>query len=484
MKFLRIDLLTLLISLFILASCKNPDSIGLPVSTLQALQTTLIDTATIFTATVPDDSVITTNLAKAPLGYFKDPILGTTTADIAATLNLPGATTYTIPTGTITVDSAVLAMRYADGFYGDSLSTSYKINVFQLNEPVISKTYSNRKKWATGQSLGSAIFYPRPKTRFKITDIVVGAKDTLIKVTPQLRVKLRPNFFLNSFFGASSSQLTTNTVFQNYIKGLYMTIDSTRAGVGGTMLFNMAADSCNVEVYYRSVSSSGTIDTAKVLLRVGTPHAVHIHYNRATAATDVQTQLINFNTFATTTLAANPNAQYNATYSTNYVQGLGGLRTKISFPYLKNIAASQPAGVVLNRAELVVTPVVGTYVPFVPLPRLTLYRLDLAHQRQLIPDAYAGDLHYIAVGSFGGYYDNYHSSYHYVITGYIEDLLRGKLVDYGTFIAPADTIGTRAGTATIDVSATGSVAARSVVGGNKASLYKMKLNIIYNKVTQ
>jgi len=441
MKFFRIDLLTLLISLFILGSCKNPDSVGLPIDSSQALQSNLIDTSTVTATTMLDDSVGTSSISKAPLAYFKDPIFGTTEANIAATLNLPLSQAYTLPTGTITIDSAVLVMPYADGFYGDSLTTSYKVNIYQLAEPVISsKAYYNSKAWTYKPALlGTKTFFPKPKTGFYINSIVTGAVDTPIHVNAQLRVNIDPTFVATQIFNATTSQLTTNSVFQNYIKGLYITLDKTRPGIGGNMFFHMATDSSRIDVYYRTVNV-GVIDTEKVSFSIGNPHAVQIKHDYTTAAAGLNAQL------------SNPNASYN----TLYLQGLGGLRAKISFPYLKKLlAAQQTAGndIVLNRAELVVTPVSGSDIPFVPTPRLTMYRNDIALQRQLIPDAYAGDLHFIDVAAFGGYYDTYHKVYHYVITGYIEDLMRGKLTDYGTFIAPTDTTGAGTGTSTVSIAA-------------------------------
>ncbi len=80
MKFFRLDLLTLLISLFILNSCKNQDSIGLGVVTPGQVNGNLVDTSTIIINTVPEDSVITSidpttqlPLAKNPLGLFYRP---------------------------------------------------------------------------------------------------------------------------------------------------------------------------------------------------------------------------------------------------------------------------------------------------------------------------------------------------------------------------------------------------------------------------
>jgi hypothetical protein len=62
--------------------------------------------------------------------------------------------------------------------------------------------------------------------------------------------------------------------------------------------------------------------------------------------------------------------------------------------------------------------------------------------------------------------------------------MRSKLVDYGTFIAPTDTAGVASGNAAVNYLPEADVAARSVVGGNGTSPYRMKLNIIYNKVSK
>jgi len=171
---------------------------------------------------------------------------------------------------------------------------------------------------------------------------------------------------------------------------------------------------------------------------------------------------------------------------TIYLQGLSGLRAKIKFPYLKKLLPANLSSndIAINRAELVVTPVAGTGIPYVPTPRITLYKFDIAHQKVTVPDATAGDPHYLSVNSFGGFYDTYHKSYSFLITGYVEDLIRGKIVDYGTYIAPADTAGVHAGSASIDITNSPFIGGRAVVGGDKTSPYRMKLNIVYSKVSK
>ena len=94
MKFFRLDLLTLLISLFILSSCVKQDSIGLGVNASNQLNGSLIDTSTIIINTIPEDSVVTSTAAKIPLAYFKDPIFGITEANLALDLNAPSSAAY------------------------------------------------------------------------------------------------------------------------------------------------------------------------------------------------------------------------------------------------------------------------------------------------------------------------------------------------------------------------------------------------------
>src|SRR4051812_19580424 len=117
MKFFRLDLLTLLISLFILNSCKRQDGIGLGIdSTNQIAGTLLVDTSVVInTATEDSSTVVTSGLAKTPLGDFVDPVFGAVKSNVALAVLLPSSP-YSVPAGTITIDSAVLVLRYADGF--------------------------------------------------------------------------------------------------------------------------------------------------------------------------------------------------------------------------------------------------------------------------------------------------------------------------------------------------------------------------------
>jgi Domain of unknown function (DUF4270) len=483
MKFFRLDLLTLLISLFILNSCKNQDSIGLGVKG-NTVSGTLNDKVVITTNTVQEDSVITSGaLAKNPLAYFNDPIYGLTTADLATDLNLPGSAAYTLPSGTIFVDSARLVMYYADGFYGDKLTSNYTVNVYQLGENFSSSTsYYNTKSWKFGSSiLGSLQFTPKPTDSIKITSIIAGAPDTLIKVAPQIRIPISTAFINNNFFNSGSLALGSNAIFTNYIKGLYLQLDRSKTtGPGGIIMFK-PADS--LAIYYRSISGS-TIDTAVIYLPITKVASYIPHIKSANFSPAVQTEL------------------NNTTDSRGvvYLQGLGGLRAKIQFPSLLSDlrgSLSKDSDIVINRAELVITVNPGSNVPYAPLPQLTLYRLDIANQRALVPDANSTDPRSGGATVFGGVAAKINNSstnnvpliqYHFIITAYVQDLLSGKLIDYGTYIAPVDTTATSSGTTltTANYLPTSQASARTMaIGGGAAatsSPYKMRLNVIYTKV--
>jgi hypothetical protein len=473
MKFFRLDLLTLLISLFILNSCKNEGTVGLGINSASQLSGSLIDTSTIVVNTVPDvgfnaytvpkDSIVTTGLAKTPLGYFQDPAFGTTESNIAVALNLPAQSAYTLPTGTIVIDSAVLALRYADGFYGDSLTSKFKVNVYQLTtRPLDGKSYYNTTVWPYDNSnlIGTRSFFAHTHDSVKIYHVITGAPDTLVKAAPQLRIPINKNFINNILFNASSTQLGSNTVFLNNVKGLYLTIDKAGTqGAGGTFMFNLA-DSLNV--YYHTINGT-TIDTASVSLPLSTVHAAQI---KQTPSNAVLTELAN------TT---------NGSRDVIYLQGLAGLKAKISFPYLKNILTTVGSRIVINRAELVITPVPGSTIPFNAQPKLTMYRYDITHTPTELQDATTGDPRSGGINTFGGYYNHALNSYHFVVTAYIQDLMDGKTVDYGTYLAPIDTTNK----STVDINPTPQTAGRSiVVGSDKNSPYRIKLNIIYTKLNK
>jgi hypothetical protein len=230
----------------------------------------------------------------------------------------------------------------------------------------------------------------------------------------------------------------------------------------------MFSNADSLVVYYRTINGT-TIDTSFIKLPIAST-ATSIHHNYTAA---IRTEL---------------NNTKSGSRNLFYLQGPIGLRAKVSFPHLlQNFRASLLSNnqdIVINRAELVVTPQPGTYIPFAPIPKISMYQLDQALQRIELQDASTSDARSGGVSVFGGYYNSTQNEYHFIITAYLQDLLYGKTVDYGTYIGPID-INSSTASSAVDFAATAQVASRTVaIGADKNSPYRLKLNIIYTKVAK
>ncbi|HUH33894.1 MAG TPA: DUF4270 domain-containing protein, partial [Daejeonella sp.] len=413
MKLYKQDLLTLLISLFIFTGCENPDSIGLDVDPENAIEGKLIDSVTVRSATVKEDSVTTNGLSKYPMGYLNDPSFGPTDAKLAVSLNLPSES---VSFGKSPIlDSAVLVLRYSDEYTGD-VNSQLMVEVGQLAErlTINSNYFSNAEHPAKPGTVGSKLAKVNLKDSVSIIQIVKGQPDITVKRGPQLRIPLSAAFIQTNFLNADSTHFKNTSAFNDFIKGLQIRVNKDlTTGAGGLATFNLADSTSRVEVYYRNQSGT-TIDTTVRVFPVNTS-ASAATVTHSYAGTPVETQL----------------KAPATTYEVNYIQPLGGVKTHLTFPYIENLKAL--GNITINKAELVVQVQTGTDI-FSPSPRLFLYRTDIAGQRQLIPDVLLG----ISDASLGGIYIAASKQYKFTLTAYVQDLLNGKLNQYNTYITAID----------------------------------------------
>lgn len=456
MKFKKLDLLTLLISLFALGACENPSGIGLEVDPDIALSS---DTSfsNVVTQLLKEDSIITSGTERSVLAYFKDPVFGITTSNMALAATLPNSS---LKFGTAPVlDSAVLVLPFS-GFYGDSLNSTFTAEVRQLNELLYfttPKAYYNTKIWSKKDPIiGSGSFTANYKDSITLPDIRAGLADTVRKVPAQIRIKLDPNFITNNIINADSANLASSEAFANYFKGLYVSLkQSSITNNGGFFLFDTRTQGgARIDLFYKNTNAAGTRDTVTV--------AFPINGVSGNAVSEI-TWNIN-NTPVKTALENNINNP------TLYLKGLAGTKVKVSFPNINSLK-SLGTNVVINRAELIISVVNGTQTPYKPLPALRIYRWDIANQPQPIPDENQGDPRFLGPGFIGGFYSAKNNNYIINLTGYIQDLMSGKTTDYGTFITTYDLL-----TNSNKLSFPG----RSVVGGgSNTEGYKMRLKVYY-----
>jgi len=486
MKFSKLDLLTLLISLFLFSSCKDSSTIGLNLDDANKITGTLNDTVTVTSNTVLDEPTGTSGLARYPLGYMKDATFGTTEASIAMAVNLPSGT-FTLGSAPTSIDSAILVLPFdtsaasttqyrARPFYGDSTAI-YTITVSQLSTSIKTySTYLSNQVYPSGDVLGTFTGSIKPTTHVKITSIIDAAPDTALVTVPELRIKLNTAMIQSKILALDSLLLTTDYKFNAAFRGLKITASTTGTN-GGIMFLNFASANSNLEIYYKHKDATTTtkIDTVAAkfpIITTTNPVAATITHNYT--GTPIATQL------------ATPGV-----YQTTYLQAMSGIRNRIKFPSLATLKAKIGSNIIINKAELVIdSSDPADSIPFKIAPRLLLYKLDIAGQRTNVPDnnAYSssenpnGDLRPATSGvPFGGKYDFTKKSYTFSVTNYVQDIIDGKLIDYGTYLAP---IAYDAAISYPNPYPLSNNASRVVIGSfSNTSNRKIRLNIYYVKTT-
>jgi len=485
MKFSKLDLLTMLISLFLFSSCKDASTIGLDIDPENAIKGILLDTVTVSSRTIADIPTATygpgSGLIRYPMGNMTDPVFGATNASVAMSVNLPAATPYSF--GKVPeIDSVILVLPYQrttitgitkpySEFYGDSTAV-YTVNVNQLSDNLSTQTsWLSNKIYTSGDLLGTFTGAVKPNTRVNVINVVTGAADTVFSAPPQLRIKLSAALIKQKIVDIDSTTKNTDVKFNNVFKGLKVTATAATK-TGGIMFLDFTSANSNIEIYYKKQTS--------VLNKKDT---VAVKFPIITTTNPVAASITH--TYTNTPVAAQLATP--ADYQVTYLQPMGGLRNKISFPYLKDLVAKIGSKIVINKAELVVDisdP--ADTIPFKTPPRLSLYRNDIAGQRQQVADNNpyssentSGDIRTATSGiPFGGYYNPTKKSYTFVVTNYVQDIIDGKVTDYGTYLAPTPY-------SEFNVFPSPTSAARAIIGSfNNTNNRKIRLNIYYVRASQ
>lgn len=239
----------LFITTFISTSCKKVDS-QLGANALDdgdLLHSKQVDTFSLVTYTVVDDSVITDNPAYALLGSYRDPKFGVFDASFYTQLRLSSLSPNFGDLSTITIDSLVLGLKYA-GYYGKL--TPQTVEVFEMQESIYidSTYYAFTTKAHSNNDLveaGYSNFTPNP-----VGKTVIGT-DTVSK---QLRIRLKNSLAMQFLTEANSSgtNFSSNDNFLTYFKGLHVRVNNPTQGngEGGVFYFNIDDPLSKMTIYY------------------------------------------------------------------------------------------------------------------------------------------------------------------------------------------------------------------------------------------
>ncbi len=347
------DLLIVLIGLFILQSCKKEGDLGLEQQIdEEALYGKLVDTLSLQMYTVEEDSLIGSNFVRNQLGDFQDPILGKTNAAVAFQATL---SKNNLDFGTdLKLDSIVLVLAYtgntADKFYGDSTSRM-EINVYQLDENISrdSVYYTNRNYITKPTPIGTLNYQPSPDDSIIIQNIRDDKPDTVIKVYPQVRIRLADAFGNEILSKSGQTDLSSSAAFLAAYKGFYVT--ATRlSGDGGIM----SLDLTNTNRSYLVLHYRNSTDTTNFVFNINSSSAKINRYTHDYTGTEIAQQL------GDTTLGKNK----------VYIQPLSGLRTKLRLLTLESLLDS--GNISINKSELIFNIESGTETPYSPISTIAV----------------------------------------------------------------------------------------------------------------
>lgn len=378
-------------------ACNEPDTVGLEVQPAgDAIGLLFIDSSTIITSTFMDDTIRTDIEAATQnnilIGYMNDDVFGTSTAALYSQIK-PSGTSSAQDFSKSRFDSLVITLAYKE-FYGDS-EVVQTFQVFEVTETISDTAYYSNKTFTTSLTLlGERPFNPKNRT----DSILIGTT----KFAPHIRIKLTDDFGKRVFDNF-------NTITDN-LKGIYIKALST-TGEGGIITFDATSVVTGMTLYYIKDTTSSTLETSSISFTVN-----------GSSISRAQNFTHDFTT------ATNPIIFNNQTIGEEkcYVQPMGGVRTKIEFPYLLNYVSNLP--VAINKAELVITVLPGTDSELAPSARLSMAAIGSDGKLLNLPDATSQT----ATGFGGTLYNG--NQYRFNIAQYVQQVLTEKRTDYGLYL--------------------------------------------------
>lgn len=389
--------------------CKEKNIPGLEVQPpSDKLDLIYTDTTTIVSYTVNENRIRTDETTFNLLGSYADPIFGVAEASFCTQFLLPVPNLDFGNPSNLQVDSMILSLSYA-GYYGNTDPQTFK--VYELTQDISNSEvyYSNDTVSYNPIEVG-AIYNHVPN----ITDSI---NLNGVNLAPHLRIKLNTSFAQKFINASGTSNLSTNEAFTSFFKGLYIKSDNVHVqGKGGIFYFQLLSNISKLTLYYTNTSTN---------IRSSQDFVI----NELSARFNMFKQDYNFVNNSPINTALNDTSMGEQRL---YVQSMGGVKTKIFFPYLKNFAAT--GNFIINQAQLVLSlNEDGTETTqYGPHSRLTLAVAREDGSNAIIIDQLEGEAY------FGGTYNSTTKEYQFNITRHIQRLINGQVPeDFGLFILPS-----------------------------------------------
>jgi Domain of unknown function (DUF4270) len=359
-----------------------------------------IDTLSVFSYTMYDDSARSDLSSVSYLGQDYDPFFGTTTAGFVSQIRL-NAKWDGQP---FTVDSVKLFLQILT----NKVVSTDAVHTLSFSE-------------VANQIFVDTAYYPNTPvsfTGYKVSDILLPSLrgDTINNITLSL-----PGNGVE--FGKYLTRDTTKLFYNNntpdfrsYFKGLYFQLNSTNTDPY-LLSLSLTFNSSNYNNYF-ILYIHDSIGTAK-------------QYSLILDAKNTNASFNTFNHDFSTATTGDKMAHLNTTFkdTLSYLQSLDGVYTKLVLPGLKKIKTDNSFGkIAINRARLVVpvhfkATVLSPYItPYVPSQLFLRYRSKTGI-RYTVPDYSLGSSVDISHSFFDGKLDSVAYVYNFNIPAFVQDYL-------------------------------------------------------------
>jgi hypothetical protein len=377
-----------ILTLFI-SGCNNGDfSLGrelLPGSSVVYTRN-YYEAGTIRSFTYSDEKIRVDHPTFNYIGSFNDPLFGRTEGGFAAQFRLASNPDYD-PTSTL--DSLVLRLSYKH-VYGDTL-TKQTLKVYELNGDLDydAKYLSsfNLKSLANPSPLGNVSFIPKFKTDSSKVDTTI--QYVRLRLDPSLGKKL---------LKMDSLQMTSNEIFLNYFKGLY--IESVPVSRKGSLV-GLTVAGTGMGLYYHTAKKDSLFFSYNVTSNSSNVAAFSHDYQKSAFNAHMNQEIIQD--------------------TLTYLQPTGGTKVKINIPSLNKWKDSTQY--VISKASLVIyVDTLTTDFRRYQLPeRLFLKYMDSTGTETFPKDSQLSAIYY------GGAFDATTASYTFNITRHLEQIIRGEI---------------------------------------------------------
>jgi len=354
--------------------------------------TTFMDSVTLRAYSVLEDTINTTQTSANILGKITDPVFGQSSAGIYSQFALSSASVNFGEHPLI--DSVVLTLELS-GYYGDT-NSQVGFRVHKLTEDLDTETQYYQS---------STVGYDPNSLNYSLTGYTIRPRTPVMVDTglysPHLRIRLSQSFGQSLL----DHQSDLNNDISSFLKGLYIEAISHTGSTGYMLITTLTSSLSGISIYYHNDSENGKRYTL--------------------ACTDNSVRFTHFDhsyTASSSSIFKEEVLQGNTTLGESmlFLQGGGGVKTRITFPYLEQTFAKYQNRVIIHRAELVITDLNMDEGQLVPPTILTIQGIAKSDGSiRFLPD----DDYYTSSSYFGGTYDSKTHEYRFRITDYVQKLI-------------------------------------------------------------